>query len=217
MGLWLRCAVRPSASRLPHPRARRAPESCRFPGFPVGFHRLRGHLAVIRWSARVASPFGSHRPGPATPPRSTWDSGSDIAARSSLPSVGGPPPRRCSSRVQHRSRRALGLRDVALSPRSGRLQGVSPPTSPCPALALPTTRDQFLPWVCLPFEASPPPPWVPSVSRRSDPAPGLRLGRVFLSVHATDGRGRLSGGGSCDRRRSRPPWGSRRQRAAVAN
>jgi hypothetical protein len=51
MGLWLRCAVCPSASGLPRPHPRRAPGPCRIPGFPVGLHRLRRHLAVIRWSA----------------------------------------------------------------------------------------------------------------------------------------------------------------------
>jgi len=107
---------------------------------------------------------------------------------------------------------------VALSPRCGRLQGLAPPTSPCPAATLKSSRDQFLPWVCLPFEALPPLPWVSSVSRGSDPATGLRRWpRSPFGGSATDGRVRLSGCGSCDRRRSRPPWGSRRQRATVAN
>jgi hypothetical protein len=61
--------------------------------------------------------IGSRRPVPRPLPRlldrsrrrSTRDSVPDIAARPSVPSVGGPPPRRCSSRVQRRSRRALGL------------------------------------------------------------------------------------------------------------
>jgi hypothetical protein len=57
MGLWLRCAVRPSASGLPRPRARRASGPCRFAGCPVGFHRPpwspRGD-PVVGWVASSA-------------------------------------------------------------------------------------------------------------------------------------------------------------------
>jgi hypothetical protein len=56
-------------------------------------------------------------------------------------------------RVRCRSRRPLVLRHMALCPCSGRLQGLSPPTSPYPSSPLPAMRDLFLPWVCLPSEA----------------------------------------------------------------
>lgn len=102
--------------------------------------------------------------------------------------------------VRHRSRRPLALRFVALCPRPGRLQGLSPPTSPRSALPLPAARNQFLPWVCFPFEALPPPPLVPSLSRGSDPASGLRLGRESPEGEGRDGRPGASVRGGSDHR-----------------
>jgi len=86
-----------------------------------------------------------------------------------------------------------------------------------PALTLPPARDQFLPWVCFPFEARASTAvgvlGLPRIRSRLRSASGPRA-----PFGARDGRpGASVRGGSCDRRRSRPPWGSRRQRATVAN
>jgi hypothetical protein len=141
-------------------------------------------LAETSGSARVGRSDGSRRAAPRPRPRRSIARAAldPESARASLPSLAplrwwpsAPPPILQGSASIASCPRSS--ENVALCPRSGRLQGLAPPASPCPAPTLPPALDQFLPWVCFPFEASPPHPRGSSVSRGSDPASGPRRGR----------------------------------------
>lgn len=127
-----------------------------------------------------------------------------------------------------RARRSLTVRDLRSAGVTGRLQGLAPPTSPVESgrvLQLPGSL--FLPWVFFPSEAlsqdrvsalagtvgrpvsrlpsRPRFPGGPLPARWIAPSGGLR---TLVRCRLFDPGGRY-------RRRSRPPWGSVRQRATV--
>jgi hypothetical protein len=160
-GARLRCAVCPFGDGLPLPRSRRASGTCRVAGLPAPAHLRPAHLAVSRRRRLGSRPIGGLSPPESvTPPplhrcleeRSDPGSASGITARARpAPWWLSAPPllRQDAAPIASLPRPP----DVALCPRSGWLQGLAPPTSPYPARTLPFTRDQFLPWVCFPFEA----------------------------------------------------------------
>lgn len=116
-----------------------------------------------------------------------------------------------------------GSRPIASSPRaaacprrarvtSGRLRGFPPPTSPFRRPPLPADDDRFLPWAWFPSEALPPLRWFPRSPANPIPLPAQAT-LTSCPARTDRRRRRLSGGCAHDRRRSRPPWGFRRQRA----
>jgi len=109
----------------------------------------------------------------------------------------------------------------------GRLQGLSPPTSPVrPGCVLQHPERLFLPWVCFPSEVLLPDRCLTLAGGASTsglpqvhPGTGFHDARRCLRMTPksvrTVARCRLFGWGGCVRCRARPPWGFSRQRATV--
>jgi hypothetical protein len=195
-----RCAVCPKVARLPrsHRGVRLERVDRRSPG--CGDPGSAGRLATIVLRVRVTSALGAR----ASRVRASCLVSSEISRRrptpcsawASLPARGavrgGSSPRRWSTRVQRRSRRPLASSPVALCPRSGPAEGLAPPTSPYLTKTLPSSRDQFLPWVCFPFEACLPCRWCPRSPVGPIP-PSVPSWAASSEEERRDGRQRLSG------------------------
>lgn len=183
---------------------------CRIAGHPAAADSFAPHLAVRPLRSGSRPRIGSRRPvrAPASPPRSleeTIDLGPcvrgrvDIAAAAlpcSVPSVGGPPPRRQISRIRRRSRRALGL------PMRGALSTLRPAPGSCSTDESVSRANVAILARSVPSLGLFPLRGLASTSAgalglpRSDPAPGLRPGHAVEVAETTsrerDGRPRAS-------------------------